>query len=332
MATMKDIANKAGVSQATVSRVMSDSSSVSQKTKAMVMEWVRKLDFEPNYSARALASSRSYLICLVLPDVMNPYFADIIYHVEKIASFNGFNILLCNSDGDPKREVDILKSLKSRQVDGVLIGFSDNHSPAIKILRDSELPTVVITQFHEDFDCVAVDHYAGGEMAARHFMDQGAEYFIYQGHTDDDKFRGYYNTLKDAGIPEDRLDIMDLGHVWYHTPQRAHKAYRRALEYLQNRKYDSKTGVFSYNDLSAFGFIHAVQDMHLTIPEQYSIVGFDDTFMCQVMRPTLTSIAQPKEEIGQLAIKYLLAKIDKKVDTGRESFLLTPRLVQRETT
>jgi LacI family transcriptional regulator, galactose operon repressor len=328
MSTMKDLADKAGVSQATVSRVLNGSSAVAPATKAHVMEWVRKLDFQPNLSARALASKRSNLIGLILPDIQNPYFADILYHVEKIALFNGFNILLSNSDGDYNKEKEIIKSMKARQVEGLLIGFADSNSPNISEIRKKELPTVVITQSYDGLDCVGVNHFSGGEMAARELLSQNPSRFLYHGNLQDDKYKGFIHALKESGIEEDRIDTLNLGNVWYHTQLRA---YNSAIEYIKEKK-NTKVGVFSYSDLSAFGFIHAAQDLQKRIPQDYSIIGFDDTFMCQIIRPKLSSIAQPKEEMGRTAIKHLLARIDKKTDMKDESFLLAPRLVRRETT
>ena len=329
MATMKDIADKAGVSQATVSRVLNGSSSVTPATKSHVMEWVRKLDFQPNQSARALASKKSNLIGLILPDIQNPYFADIIYHVEKIALFNGFNIILSNSDGDVKKEKEIIKSMKARQVEGLLIGFADSLSPGIDEIRHSELPAVVITQTFEEMDCVAVNHVSGGELAAKELLNQGVKRFVYQGNLNDDKYDGFLHALHNSGINDDDIITLDLGNVWYHTQLRA---YNSALNFIKENPSKSKTGVFAYNDLSAFSFIHAALDLEKRIPEDYSIIGFDDTFMCQIIRPTLTSIAQPKEEIGRTAINHLLARIDKKLEIKKESYLLPPRLIRRETT
>ena len=331
MATMNEIAIRAGVSQATVSRVINGSSAVSPETKAIVMEWVRKLDFQPNLAAKALVSNRSHLIGLVLPDVLNPYFTDIIYHIEKIAAFNGFNILFCNSDGDPKREQEIIKSLKSRQVEGLLIGFTDCHSPFIEELKSGTMKTVVITQSYPGLDCVGVSHQSGGQIAARHLIEKGCDRFLYQGNTDDDKYKGFIKELEDGGVPRTDIDVIDMGHVWYHNSR---KAYNSAVGYMEDETLYGKTGVLAYNDFCALGFINAALDLKKKVPEQYSIIGFDDTYICQAVRPSLTSIAQPKEEIGRTAINLLFHKIEDRNQKSikPESILLAPSLVRREST
>lgn len=331
MATMNEIAKKAGVSQATVSRVINGSTSVSPETKALVMEWVRKLDFQPNQAAKALVSNRSRLIGLVLPDVLNPYFSDIIYHVEKIAASNGFNIIFCNSDGQVQREQEIVRELRSRQVEGLLIGFADGNSIVKDDLKNNSLKTVVITQEEVDFDYVAVSHVTGGQIAASHLIERGCDHFLFQGSLKDGKYRGFIEGLHDSGIDESRIDIINMGEVSYQTSQ---KAYIQGSQYLEEHSHKGKTGLFAHNDFCALGFMNAARDHNKSIPEEYSIIGFDDTYICQAVRPRLTSITQPKEEIGRIAINLLLNKIDNK-DSENPAFdrvLLTPSLVKREST
>lgn len=331
MITMTDIAKKAGVSQATVSRVLNGSSSVSLETKALVMEWVRKLDFQPNQSAKSLASKRTHLIGLVLPDLLNPYFTEIIYHIEKIAAFNGFNILFCNSDGSAIREQEIFKSLKSRQVEGLLIGFTSQFSPVVEDIRNSNIETVVITQASEYFSSVAASHSTGGEIAARHLIERGCSQFVFQGAPDDEKYCGFFKELCDNGFSSDDIDIIYMEYTWIHTTK---KAYVKAFEYIENDSSDGKVGVFAVNDFAALGFIHAASDLNRNIPDKYSVIGFDDTYLCQIVRPALTSISQPKEDIGRLSINMLLDNIIKreKGPTDYKNLLLAPSLVKRGTT
>lgn len=329
MITMTEIANKAGVSQATVSRVLNGSTAVSPETKALVMEWVRKLDFEPNQSARALASNRTHLIGLVLPDMLNPYFIDIIYHVEKIAALNGFNILFCNSDGSTTRELEIFKSLKSRQVEGLLIGFAKPDSQMVEEVKNSNIQTVVITQDSEGLDSVSVNHKVGGEISARHLINSGCKRFIYIGEYFDDKYYGFVDELGNQGFSEDYIDVIDMGHSWAHSSR---KAYNKALSYIESNDSKEKIGVFATNDYDALGFVNAAQDLNKSVPDKYSVIGFDDTYLCQAIRPSITSVSQPKEDIGRLAINMLLNKIAKK-DSGStkvEKIFLVPSLVKRD--
>lgn len=328
MATMKEIADKAGVSQATVSRVLSGGTSVSRDKKARVMEWVRKLDFEPNLSARSLAANRSQLIGVILPDLMNPYFAELLAHIERISSRNGYNVILANTEGDPLREKDEYNAFRARQVDGIL-AVPAPESQILDELQSQKVKTVVITLEFPDIDCVGVSHHKGGTLAAEHFLESGVQRFAYLGPREDDKFRGYRDTLIAAGVSSNSIDVIGNENWWLSLARRGSQI---AEQYLEAHKAQSGLGIFSVNDPFAIGVVHAARDLGMSIPEDVSVIGFDDTFLCENVRPTLTSIAQPMEEIGRLAVELLLRRIEGGVDNViPQHILLEPRLVKRET-
>lgn len=329
MATMKEIADKAGVSQATVSRVLNGGTAVKPEKRARVMEWVRKLDFEPNRSARSLAANRSHLLGVILPDLMNPYFAEILTHIEKFAARNGYNVILANTEGDQRREREILKSLKSRQVDGILVGLSSPESAILPELREQKVKAVIVTQEYPGIDCVGVSHFKGGAQVAEHFLSTGIQRFAFFGPVKDDKYRGYRETLFDAGIAEDRIEVIGNEEWWLSMLQRG---FQSAESYLETHRATSRLGVFAVNDPFALGVVHAGQELGMRIPEELAVVGFDDTFICQNVRPTLSSVSQPIEEIGRLAVELLLNRIESGYrDREQQHIQLDPRLVQRET-
>ena len=329
MATMKDVADKAGVSQATVSRVLNGSPGVSREKRSRVMESVRKLNFKPNLSARSLAANRSYLLGVILPDLMNPYFAEILAHIERIASLNGYNVILANTEGDPLREKAEYASLKSRQVDGLLVVPSPG-TQILDELREQRVKSVVATLEFPGIDCVGVSHYKGGYLVAEHFLEIGIERFAFFGTTDDDKYRGYRDTLIKANLDEKSIDVIMNENWWLNSISRG---YESARNYLATHRAKSRLGVFAGNDPYALGVVHAVQDLEMSIPDEVAIVGFDDTFICESVRPTLTSIYQPIEEIGRLAVELLLARIEGgPTEKEEQHIVLEPKLVKRETT
>ncbi len=327
MTTMKEIAEKANVSQATVSRVLTGSTSVSMEKRARVMEWVRKLNFEPNQSARTLAANRSQLIGVILPDLMNPFFAEILSNIEMILSRNGYNVILANSEGDSLREKDILKSLKARQVDGILVVPSPE-TIILDELREQNVKSVVITLEYPGIDCIGVSHRKGGILVAEHMLSNGIERFAYFGPSDDDKFMGFRDTLAAAGVQESNIDLIGNQDWWLSMMKRG---FHSAEHYLETHRAGSRLGVFSVNDPFALGVVHAAQDLGISIPEELAVVGFDNTFICENVRPTLTSVAQPIEEIGRLSVELLLKRIESGFgDVKQQHIQLEPRLVKRE--
>jgi len=328
MKTMKDIAELAGVSQSTVSRVLNGSAGVSPARKAKVMEWVRKLDFEPNFSAKTLAANRSLLIGVVVPDLLNPYFPEILAHIEMKTAQSGYNIIIANSAGDVNREKEIVKSLRARQVDGILISLASPDSPILEELREQKIRSVVFSQQHPGIDSVGVSNHKGGGQVATHFLKEGIEHFAFFGSENDEKFQGFRNTLIDAGIDSNRIEVIGNKDWWHNMLERG---FISAKDYLSSRRQNSRLGVFSFNDPFALGVVHAAQDLEMRIPEDIAVVGFDNTFICQNVRPTLSSVAQPTEKIGRLAVEMLLKRIDGSSENNVEHILLDPQLVRRET-
>lgn len=194
LVTMKDIAQKVGVSQATVSRVISGNSSVNPEIKRAVMEWVRKLDYKPNLMAQSLVGNKSLLIGVIITDISNPFFSDIIKSVESEAAKYGYSIILCNTDDNLEKEKKYISILKSYNVDGILIVPSNSGINVSKNLRNINIPTVVITQDIKGFSCISISHYKGGREVAKHLINMGYSKFIFVGE-EDEKYRGFKLSL-----------------------------------------------------------------------------------------------------------------------------------------
>jgi LacI family transcriptional regulator len=333
MATMQDVARLANVSQATVSRVINGSAVVSDETKSIVMKCIRELKYEPNLSAKALVENRSLIIALVIPDLMNYFFMDIIYQVEKIISTNGYSLMLFNSDGSKERERSIAKTLRSRLVDGVLASFVSGDSQLKKELIADSFPVVAITQDHEEFHSVSVSHESGGALAAQLFLENGYSKFYYIGTLDDPKYRGFKAHLLQNGISESAVSMFDIGRFWFHTGD---KAYQLLREGYRSGEFDARQriGFFCINDIIALGAMQALLDIGVAPGEKGGVIGFDDTHICQNLRPRLTSIAQPKEEMVNIAVGLLLEELEANAEGGtkkeREHIFLKPRLAKRE--
>ncbi|MCF7943413.1 MAG: LacI family transcriptional regulator [Spirochaetia bacterium] len=331
MITMKEIAEIAGVSQATVSRVLSGSSAVSPRARQTVMEIVQKHDYTPNYSARNLAMDQSFLIGLIIPDISNPFFGEIVRQVEREAGRNGYNIIICNSDGDITKERSQLQTLRARQVDGVLVIPASSNSPILTTLYNSDIHTVVVTQPHSRFDSVYVSHLEGGRIVAQHLLGLGHTRVLLVGdsESENDKIVGFKQVFSEKGIifPEDHF--LNIG-AWDHDLVK--QAYLSGLEYFRRHRPGHATAVFTVNDVAAFGINHALKELNLRIPDDVALIGFDDTFLSQGLNPPLSSVSQPVEEIGRRSIEMLLDRLIRKFDGDVRSVQLNPLLVAREST
>jgi LacI family transcriptional regulator len=329
MSTMKRIATEAGVSQATVSRVVSGSASVSGEKRRAVAEVVKRLSYVRNRSAAGLASRRSYLLGLIVPELGNPFFGEIVHHIGIEANHHGYNIIICTSEGDPRNERRLLDSLRGRQVEGIMIAGSTYDSLVFKTLKNINVATVLFAQEHEGFNSVCVDHEKGGELAAKHLLDLGYDRFAFVGSPDDLKLPGFVRALQAHNLDLPPQNILQVG-IW--GEEVAHKAHELGLRFFKSRGELPATAVFAKNDIAAFGILQALQELNLRVPDDVALVGFDNTFISRGTRPSLTSVAQPMEEIGRSTLELLLSRVEEKEKSKPLQLRLKPRLVVRQST
>lgn len=325
MITMKDIAKKAGVSQATVSRVISGNNSVNPETKMKVMRWVRKFEYQPNIMAQSLVGNKSLLIGVIIPDISNPFFADVIKAVESEATKYGYSIILFNTDYKIEKEKKYINILKSYNVDGILIVPSEGKDKYFKSLNNIGLPIVVITQDVPNFSCVSISHYVGGQEVARHLINMGYSKFVFVGSDEDDKFNGFKDQIRSSDFDIEK-DIILINNEKYKSDS------IDLQNFINDNIEQNRIGIFALNDIEALIVMHILKEMRVQIPEEVALVGFDNTFISKEVSPTLSSVAQPIEEIGRQAIEMLIDKICEKENTEEKHVILEPRLVVREST
>ena len=203
MASMQDIADKAGVSRVTVSRVLSNHPSVKAETRQKVLYWVKELDYEPNLIAQSLAGNRTNIIGLLVPEIAYPFFSEIIEAIENQAFYEGYSVIICNTHRSLEKEKNILAQLRQRKVDGVIaVPVSTKRSlPAYQRLQ---VPAVMITKRMEGFSSVYISHYQGGQQIAKHFLNLGFQKIGYIGPTKEStsalKYAGFQQFLSDNQI------------------------------------------------------------------------------------------------------------------------------------
>lgn len=327
-ATMEEVARKAGVSQATVSRVINGNTKVNLETKQLVMDWVRKLGYKPNLAAKTLAGNKSYLIGLSVPDITNPFFAELVRHIELQAAVYGYSIILCNNDGRAQKEKKDIESLRMRQVDGILLAPADASAKHLRSLSEIDLPVIIVTQAIEGFNSVTASLRQGGRLVATHLIERGYKRIGFVGSIDDEKFIGFQEILKKNMIELPQKNIIEC-REW--DQFLAHEVHQKLKSYLHSGADFPFDAIFANNDIAAFSVIMILNDSGIRVPEDVAVAGYDNTYLSIEARPQITTIAQPLREIGMAAVERLLELCeDRDHDINHEIY--DPRLIIRRST
>jgi LacI family transcriptional regulator, galactose operon repressor len=327
--TMADVAREVGVSMMTVSRVVNHKGDVSETTRRRVLEAIERLGYRPSGIARGLATRRTGTLGLVVPDVANPFFAEVARGVEHVAYAEGYNVFLCNTDEDPEREVAVLNSLEEKRVDGIVLCSSRLENEDLRLVVDSH-PAVVLVNRRlsgagEQVRAVLVDDVLGGRLAAGHLVSRGHRAIGLLAGPEGSRsgrcrLQGYQAILEAAGVQLDADWVMGCAPVAEAGRKAAHVLLRTRPEL---------TALLCYNDLVAVGVLRAATELGRSVPDDLAMVGFDDIPLAALVTPPLTTCRIPRYELGVRAVKLLLAQI-REDSTGPEEIILQPELVVRE--
>lgn len=329
MVTIKDVARDAGVSVTTVSHVVNQTRFVSDGARVRVLAAIEALRYVPSALARSLKNNRTHTVGTMIPNSSNPYFAEIIRGIEDTCFDAGFNVILCNSDDDPHKQGQYIRVLAEKQVDGLIVLSSGGDDELGEHLRRARMPLVLVDREVEHLraDLVEVNHETGGWLATRHLLELGHRRIgCITGplalSSSIQRLAGWRRAMAEAGlpVPPDSLQTSDF------TGAGGHAAMQSLLA-MQPRP----TAVFACNDLMAFGAISAAASAGLRLPRDLSVVGFDDIALAAYCSPPLTTVAQPKHQLGALAARLLLARIAEP-DRAPEREILEPMLCRRHST
>lgn len=300
--TIYDVAREANVSLATVSRVLNDNPYVRESTRKRVREAIDRLGFEPNLVASALMTKRTRLIALLVPNISNPFYAEVAWGVEDAAAELEYNCVICNVGGDPDKQAEYVSVLRRKGIDGIIFGTANHDDELIVDLSERNYPMTLMARDvpAAQVNRVLVDDGAGGELAAGHLLELGHTRLAMvtepeRIHSSQQRARGFMQNVKDAGLDAVLLEATGSDIA----------AGVKAAEQLLSTS-DRPTAVFAANDLLAIGIVRAAENLGLRIPEDLSVVGFDGTVMAKVTQPPLTTIVQPMRDMGQAAAKLLL--------------------------
>ncbi len=328
MPTIQEVAEKAGVSPTTVSHVINKSRVVADETRQRVEAAMEELHYRPNALARSLRRGQTHTLGLILPDSANPFFAEIGHSIEAAAFDQGYSVVLCNTEGDLDKEELYVDVLTKKQVDGIIFVAAGEQSDSLRTLLHHQLPVVVVDRDLADaeIDAVLTDNRQGGYLATQHLIRLGHRRIgciAGPSHLTPSAQRvtGYREALNEAGLPIDDALIMRGD---FH-PQSGYHAARSLLE-----RPTAPTALFACNDLMALGALRAAAEAGRSVPGQFAIVGFDDIELASFTSPPLTTIAQPKSDLGRLAVGWLIEHIADKTRPARRELLPT-RLIVRGT-
>ncbi len=329
-ATIRDIADLAGVSIATVSRVLNDRPDVAPGTRETVLQVVREHGFSTNRGARALSSGRSGIIGLTLPLVNDAYFGPILGGAAEALYEEDMRIVLCPTAQDHDREVGLLERLMRGTTDGAILMLPEESGEELLLLQRQGFPFVVVDPRErppEGIPCVSAMHAAGATQATEHLLELGHRRIGAitgaQGwYATEERLSGFRGALAAAGI------LADPRHVaysdWHIEPG------RDAAEHMLSQP-DPPTAIFAFNDNIAIGVLQAARKLGLSVPGDLSVVGFDDTSQATIVMPALTTVRQPLAELGRTGVSLLTRILDgQRVDALRME--LSTRLVIREST
>jgi DNA-binding LacI/PurR family transcriptional regulator len=305
--SIKDIAKAAGVSHSTVSRALSDSPLVSVDTKERIQRIAREMDYSPDAQARSLVMGRTKTIGVVVTTITDPFIAEIVQAIESTAHDHGYSVLLASSNAEPEREIAAVETFHSKRVDGVVVTSSRVGALYQDHLDRLGVPVVLVNSHSEQRGpytfSINVDNRHGGWLATKHLIELGHRRIAYvtgpADHSDDQgRLAGYREALRQAGIGfESALVVPGTGRAG---------GGERALPELMAMA-DRPTAVFCYNDMTAVGLLRVARQTGVPVPEELSVVGFDDIPFALYVQPPLTTISQPKPRMGKQATDMVLA-------------------------
>nr|WP_305182846.1 LacI family DNA-binding transcriptional regulator [uncultured Schaedlerella sp.] len=323
MATLKEVAEMAGVSVSTVSYVLNGKKKVRPETLKRIEDAIDTLDYCPNLLASSLKTNRSKTIGVVASDITNLFFVDVLKNMEEELTRNGYCMILCNADNNAEKEKKSLRRLLSRNIDGlILIGTGDSD---LSGYRNINLPLVCLDRVaDEEFFTIRVDHVLGGCLATKYLLNKGYRKILYIGNSQyaffRDRFQGYRQSMNEYGL-SGNIKAMDL-----HT-LKSEEAFQETKALLQ--KEGTFDAVFGGIDYFAIGALKALLSHGISVPEQVGVIGYDDIAPAKFTWPELTTIAQPKAEMGKNAVQYLLSMIQGEQVKERE-LVLKPYIIERE--
>lgn len=322
MASIRDIAKRTGLSISTISRYINTSGYVSKESSELIQQVIDELDYTPNRNAQAIFNKKSGSIGLVIPSLVNPFFAEMATIIGNMIQDDGLGCVLCFTEDNPDKEEDALDLLKGYRVDGIIIARGRNNEK----IRKLSVPVVSFeSKISDDIITVSADNYAGGRLAFDHLYDKGSRKILHikgpnRFIATEERCRGFL----DAALAKDLdVDVLQLN-----TDYLLEEDFDKELGQLDYSRYD---GIFVFNDINCIYVISYLMRKGFSVPGDIRVIGFDNSYLSGMNLPRLTTIEQSPKEIAKTAYLCLTELIDGKSDSTKDR-LVPVRLIERETT
>lgn len=321
MTNIRDIAKKAGVGIATVSRYINKTGYVSDENRKKIQKIIDESGYTPNALARAIFTKNSKTIGLMIPNIANPFFNQMAVVLEEYFNDQGYNLFLCNTDDSREKEINYLEVLKSHRVAGIIASRSQCNEEYV----DLDIPVVSFeNHILPGIPVVSSDNYNGGRLAFKHLYERGCRKILHikgpeKFEATGQRCLGFIDAARDNNL---NVDIFEFKHDFQ---------INKLEEGLSNIKIENYDGIFVFNDIAAASVMKNLYEKKIKIPDEVQIIGFDNSFIGELVFPTLTTINQPVRELGKLTAE-LLHKLIQGKEVEIKDYLIKTNLVQRDTT
>ncbi len=324
MISIREVARLAGVSPATVSRVLNGTANVDGEKKKRVLDVIEETGFKPNQVARSLFKKSSKMIGVILPNTSNSFFTELIEYIEGEAFIQGYKIIICYSSDDSNKEIDNLNMLLSMNADGIILLANDAHIS--DHLKDIKIPIVVVDRnlkFKNELTQIASNHYKGGVLAVEHLIKCGCKNIVNMNgpmnlSSAKSRFEAYIDTCKKYNL---EIKYVNSDYNF----ESGIKSTKKLLE-----KFPNVDGIVASNDIVAISVYKVLSKRGYRIPEDIMIVGFDNIRLSSIVTPEITTIEQPIKDMGIMAVKSIV-NYKNNIDIDKK-YVFDTKLIKRETT
>jgi len=326
-ASIKDVAKEARVSIATVSRVLNNIDVVNEDTKQRVKDAIEKLGYRPNIVARSLKTQKTRTVGIIIPDISNQFYPEIVRGAEDVANIYDYNVMLCNTDLDKEKEIEYLKILKEKMSDGVIYMSSTMSEDVYKVLEDLNLSAVLIENSDPSgkIPSVSIDNEKAAFDGVSYLIKKGNKKVAYIGTDKDNnnlsalRYKGYTKALKKNGMAIDGNRVCFCG-------SKAKDGYSSMGRILEAGEVDA---VFCTGDEIAMGAINCLREKGIKVPEQVDVMGFDNVYFSAIFYPKLTTVAQPMYDMGSVGMRMLIKKINNE-EPEAKNYVLDHEIIERD--